>query len=173
MAVRQLNWRVGQLEGNKMPEPVKYIQRTREYYSAQGFEKSYQWAQNDDIPWHSPRKPLNQCSVTFVTTAAPDGAIPRLSRTASSHRISEMPKVFRTDELAWDKNATHTDDIGSFIPLDALRTLADENVIAQLAPRFHFVPTDYSQRNSTESDAPAILQACQKDEVDIAILVPL
>ena len=156
-----------------MPDPVQYMQRSREYYSAQGFERSYRWAQNDDIPWHPHRQPLNQCSVTFVTTAAPDGTIPKLSRTATSHRISEMPKAFRTDELACDKDATHTDDIGSFIPLDALRTLADENVIGRLATRFHFVPTDYSHKNTIESDAPAILRACREDEVDIAILIPL
>ena len=156
-----------------MPEPVKYMQRSREYYFAQGFEKSYQWAQNDDIPWHPPRKPLNQCTVTFVTTAVPDGTISKLSRTATSHKISDMPSAFRTNELAWDKDVTHTDDTGSFIPLAALRTLTDEGVIGRIAPRFHFVPTDYSQRNTIECDAPAILQACRKDEVDIAILVPL
>jgi hypothetical protein len=130
------------------------MQRSREYYSAQGFERSYRWAKNDDIPWQPLRKSLNQCSVTFVTTAVPSGTIPRWSRTASSHKISEMPKVFRTDELGWDKDATHTDDTGSFIPLDALRTLAGEGVIGRIAARFHFLPTDYSQKNTLESDAP-------------------
>jgi hypothetical protein len=171
--VGKLEWKIRKLQRNEMPDPVKYMQRSREYYSAQGFGKSYQWAQNDDIPWQLLNKPLNQCSVTFVTTAVPDGTIPKFSRAASSYRISDMPKAFVTDELAWDKDATHTNDTGSFIPLDALRTLINEGVIGRLAPRFHFLPTDYSQRNTIESDAPAILQACQKDEVDIAILVPL
>ena len=156
-----------------MPDPVQYMQRTREYYFAQGFDKAYQWAQHDDIPWQPLRKPLNQSTVAFITTAVPHGTIAKLSRSASSLSIGELPIEFRTDELSWDKEATHTDDVNSFIPMQALRTLAEESVIGKLAARFHFVPTDYSQRNTSESDAPRILEACLQDEVDVAILVPL
>jgi hypothetical protein len=35
------------------------------------------------------------------------------------------------------------------------------------------VPTDYSQRNTTEIDAPHLLKLCREDTVDIALLVPL
>jgi hypothetical protein len=57
--------------------------------------------------------------------------------------------------------------------LEVLEELVADNRVGRLADRFHFVPTDYSQRNTLEKDAPAILEACRQDEVDIAILIPL
>jgi len=156
-----------------MTQPVRYMQKTRDYYFAQGFEKPYRWAQNDITPWHRLTKPLKEATVAFITTAVPDGDIPKLSRTASSHTINNLPETFRTDELSWDKEATHTRDKDTYIPLRALQALEVDCVIGRLAKRFHFVPTEYSQTNTINIDAPAILKACQEDEVDIAILVPL
>lgn len=153
--------------------PVKYMQRSREYYAAQGFDKFYQWAHNDSIPWHTLTKPLSESTVTFITTAVPDGSIAKMTRSASSHAMADMPDSFRTDELSWDKEATHTRDRSSYIPLAALQSLSEEGVIGKVASRYHFVPTEYSQRNTIENDAPAILRACQEDAVDIALLVPL
>ncbi len=153
--------------------PVNYMQRSREYYAAQGFEKPYHWAEYSEIPWHEPEKSIADSKVTFVTTAVPNGSIPKLSREASSHKMDSMPDEFRTDELSWDKEATHTRDPGSYIPFKALEKLTAEGHVGSIARNFHFVPTDYSKRNTIESDAPKILEVCQQDEVDIAILVPL
>ncbi|MFT5212220.1 MAG: D-proline reductase (dithiol) PrdB [Flavobacterium sp.] len=154
-------------------KPVSYMQRTRSYYKAQGFDKYYTWAKGENDFQHKLSKPLNDCRVTFVTTAVPDGRIPKMARTASSQSISTMPDRFRTDELSWDKEATHTDDRGSYVPLLPLLKLQDEGVIASIANRYHFVPTEYSQSKTIDHDAPAILKACLEDEVDIAILIPL
>ncbi len=152
---------------------VKYMEKTRRYYEAQGFERPYQWAKHDDTPFHKLIKPLDQCTVAMVTTAVPDGSIPKLSRVATSHPIEELPDEFDTEDLSWDKEATHTRDISTFIPLPSLVRLLDDGVIGHLAPRFHFVPTDYSQTNTNTKDAPAILAACIQDEVDVVILTPL
>ena len=78
-----------------------------------------------------------------------------------------------TEELSWHKTVTHTDDVNSFIPLKQLMVLENEGGIGSLAPRFHSVPTEYSQRTTLEYDAPEILARLREDEVDIAILVPL
>jgi hypothetical protein len=78
-----------------------------------------------------------------------------------------------TEELSWHKSMTHTDDVASFLPLAQLNSLQDEGVIGSVASRFHSVPTEYSQRNTLEQDAPEVLARCRQDEVDIAILVPL
>ena len=94
-------------------------------------------------------------------------------RGAESHQVDDAPETFRTDELSWDKITTHTDDRQSFFPLEVLQSLETEGVIASLAPRYHFVPTEYSQRNTKENDAPIIRDACIADEVDIALLIPL
>lgn len=34
-----------------MGTPVRYIDKTRDYYLSQGYEKPYQWAQYDDVPF--------------------------------------------------------------------------------------------------------------------------
>jgi len=96
-----------------------------------------------------------------------------ISRTARSIPIDRVPERFFTDDLSWDKVTTHTDDRGSYFPLDALVAMQRSGVIGRLAPRYHFVPTEYSQRQTIDSDAPAIREACIEDEVDVAILVPL
>ena len=51
--------------------------------------------------------------------------------------------------------------------------LAAQGRIGSVAPRFHGVPTDYSQRRTIEQDAPQILERCREDGVDVALLVPL
>ena len=54
----------------------------------------------------------------------------------------------------------------------ALRRLAAEGVIGELAPRFHGAPTNRSHRVTIETDAPEILRRCREDGVDAAVLVP-
>ena len=153
--------------------PALYMEKTRRYYQAQGFEKAYQWAQFDEIPFSPLSKALEECTIALITTAVPDGAVPKLLRKASSLNLDQVPDQFFTDDLSWDKEATHTDDRQSYFPLEACQSLVEEGTLGQLAPRFHFVPTDYSQRHTIEDDAPSIVAACLEDEVDIAILIPL
>ena len=78
-----------------------------------------------------------------------------------------------TEELSWHKAVTHTNDISSFLPIQQLNMLKGEGKIKDLASRFHSLPTDYSQKNTLERDAPEILKRLREDEVDVAILVPL
>ncbi len=54
-----------------------------------------------------------------------------------------------------------------------LKRCEKEGLIGELGDRFHCIPTEYSQRNTLENDAPEILARCQHDAVDVAILVPL
>ncbi len=156
-----------------MTDHIEYMERTRLYYRAQGFPKDYDWAHFDETPFHRTGKPLSECRITVVTTAVPEPEIPKPIRAASSHSFSNVPEHFDTSELSWDKETTHTDDRQSYFPVEVLNELAHEGMIKDLAPRFHFVPTQYSHRATTSEDAPAIVRACIEDEVDIALLVPL
>lgn len=158
-----------------MSEPIRYMERTRRYYEAQGFERPYQWAHFDDIPFTRPGKPLSESTVAIVTTAiaGEDVALPMVGRTARSIALEDAPAQFFTNDLSWDKTTTHTDDGESFFPLETLRALEAGGRIGRLARRYHFVPTEYSQRHTLEDDAPCILEACIEDAVDVAILVPL
>lgn len=156
-----------------MGEFIEYMKRTRDYYRAQGFTRDYTWAVHDDVPFTPLTKPLQECTVTVVTTAVTHADIPKPVRTAESIPFTEVPDHFLTSELSWDKEVTHTDDRQSYFPLEALESLTASGTIGRLADRYHFVPTQYSHRVTKEEDAPAIVQACQSDGVDIALLIPL
>ncbi len=161
------------------PSFVSYIDRTREYYAAQGYEKPYRWAHHDTVPFARMEKPLSESRVTVVTTAsrvAPakvrDGVL-RAGKEVWSGPTQVTPDRLYTDDLSWDKETTHTDDVESFLPLEALRGCVRTGRVGALAPRFHGVPTDYSQRRTIENDAAEILARCREDQVDVALLVPL
>ncbi len=171
------------MEGGNRPvthrTAVSYIDRTREFYAAQGYERPYRWAHFDEVPFAPLPKPLSGCRLTVITTAAPwreqrpvDGVL-RGDREVWSGSTAAPPERLFTAHLAWDRESTHTDDPETFLPLRALAEFAAARRIAGLAPRFHGVPTDYSQRRTMERDAPEILRRCREDGVDAALLVPL
>ena len=158
---------------------VSYIDRTREYYHAQGYERPYRWAHFREVPFASLPRPLSQCRATLVTTASPfpekrarDGVL-RGGKEVWSGPTSEPPERLYTDDLSWDKEATHTDDVESFLPIRSLAAHAAAGRIGSVAERFHGVPTDYSQRRTHTEDAPEVLRRCREDGVDVALLVPL
>lgn len=152
---------------------IDYIPRTRDYYRAQGFTADYQWAENTEIPFTALTKPLTDCTLALVTTAVAQPEIPKPIRTAKSYPLEQVPRTFYTDELSWDKDTTHTNDRQSYFPIEHLEAFVRAGTVGRLAPRFHFVPTEFSQRHTLESDAPATVDACQQDGVDVALLVPL
>jgi D-proline reductase (dithiol) PrdB len=158
---------------------VSYIDRTRDYYGAQGYERPYVWARHTDAPFAPLVKPLAHSRATVITTASPwreakpvDGVL-RGGKQVWSGDSQTPPERLFTDDLAWDKQATHTRDVESFLPLARLGELVADGRLGSLAARFHGVPTDYSQRRTLELDAPEILARCREDGVDVALLVPL
>lgn len=152
---------------------VGYMIKTRDYYRAQGYETDYQWAHNDHTPFTSPAKILSESRVSIVTTAMPDTVLGREKRQVYVNPSFPVPESMYTEELSWHKNMTHTRDVASFLPLAQLRILAEENFIGSIAEHYSSVPTEYSQQNTIENDAPQILRQCLNDQVDLAILVPL
>ena len=154
-------------------QPVRYMDRTRRYYAAQGFERPYRWARNDGTPFTAPGKPLADCTVGLITTAALYDRVESDPREVASADTAKPPPRLYADDLAWDKRATHMDDLNAYCPIDRLRELAAAGRIGRLAERFHCVPTEYSQRSTIEADAPEILKRCREDGVDVALLVPL
>lgn len=157
---------------------VSYIDRSREYYAAQGYTRPYAWAHYDDVPFSALPKPLSECRVALVTTAGrtpADGVIgigpfKRELYAAPSH---PPPERLFTDDLFWDKQATHTDDIDSFLPVNRLAEYAASGRIGSASPRFYGVPTDYSQGRTWERSAPRILEWCREDGVDAVLLSAL
>ena len=151
--------------------PIKYIDRTRQYYRALGYTRDYIWATFDDVPFSGLAKPLSESRIMLVTTASPidfDG----IKRVWSSPVSPPPPKLF-TNNVAWDKESTHTNDRASFLPIEAAAELASEGLFGGLTARFHGVPTEYSQRKTLTEDAPQIFARVREDGADAAVLCPL
>ena len=154
-------------------QPIGYMERTRRYYEAQGFEKPYAWAHFDDVPFAPLAKPVAECTLALVTTMALHDRDESEPRHVASGSTSEPPQRLYGEDLAWDRTATHLEDRGSYFPIEALHTMVRSGRIGTLTERFHCVPTEYSQRRTRDADAPEILKRCREDGADIALLVPL
>jgi len=157
------------------PIPVPYMERTRDYYRALGYEPDYVWAHFEDVPFARLATPLSAMKVALISTAGPSDRSNRDERGRKhvwSCDIATPPATYDTD-LAWDREATHMDDRETFLPIEAMRKAVASGVIASLARRFHGAPTDYSHRKTLEVDAPEILQRIREDGADAALLVAI
>lgn len=152
--------------------PVAYIDRSRAYYEAQGFENAYRYAHFEQAPFTVLPKPLAECTLGLITTASTYRRASLEPRKIDSGSTLSTPALY-ADDLSWDKQATHLDDINSFLPVDLVREMQTQGVIGKLAPRFHCAATEYSHRMTMENDAPEILRRLQEDQVDVALLIPL
>lgn len=159
--------------------PVSYIDRTREYYAALGYPKPYQYAHHAEVPFAPLRRPLAESRIALVTTASPWHDDPALRPRPFERRpvwagdSAHPPERLYTENLAWDKESTHTRDVQTFLPLGHLQSWADEGRIAGVGRRYYGVPTEYSQSRTTGEDAPAIAAMCREDGVDAVLLAAL
>lgn len=163
--------------------PIDYIKRTRRYYQQLGYGEPYDWAYYDETPFCVLSKPLSECSVAIVTTAAPyqidkgdqgpgaayNSAAKFFSVYAGDTAI--LPDL-RISHIAIDRDHTIAEDLGSYFPLKALKQAADEKLIGKVARRYFGLPTNRSQRKTISIDCEDLKNFCQEDNVDIALLVP-
>ncbi len=163
--------------------PIPYMQRTRSYYEALGYGEPYLWAHYSEVPFHPLGKPLSECRVALITTAAPyqpdkgdqgPGAPYNAAAkffTVYSGSTAGDPDL-RISHIAIDRDYTTAEDPSSYFPLIELRARAASGRIGSLAPRFHGLPTSRSHRVTLETDCPEVVARCKADGVDAAILVP-
>ena len=151
---------------------VSYIDKSREYYLARGYANPYQWAHYEDAPLATLIKPLNECRVGLVTTAALNEETAQIKRVYSSS-TNPPPVAMYTDHRSWDKKATHTRDVESFLPVRRVSEFVSDRRVGSLSTQFYGAPTDFSQRRTIEEYAPAVLELCRADQVYAVLLVPL
>ncbi|MDH3230995.1 MAG: glycine/sarcosine/betaine reductase selenoprotein B family protein [Alphaproteobacteria bacterium] len=162
--------------------PIPYLERIREYYAALGYGAPYEWAHYEDVPFQPLEKPLSECRVALVTTAAPfrpgkgdQGPGAPYNAAAKFYRVysgdAARDHDLRIAHVAIDRDHTTAEDSGTYFPLPALRRAAAAGRIGAVAPRFHGAPTNRSQRTTLETDCPEILARCRADGADAAILV--
>src|SRR5215472_1572110 len=130
--------------------PIPYMQRTRDYYLALGYENPYRWASFTEVPFASLAKPLARARIGLITTAAP-------YRPEAGDQGPGAPY-----------NAAA---INTYLPLGALREAVMAGRIGSLGRRLHGAPTNRSHR-ATFADAAELLRRCREDAVDAVVLVP-
>lgn len=166
-----------------MNAPLPYMQRTREYYLALGYDNPYQWAQYEHVPFVVPKKPLSRLKIAIVTTAAPyqpdkgeqgpGAAYNAEAKFYTPYRMAIDPfPDLRISHIAIDRDHTTASDSASYFPLKALQRAADEGFIGSVLPYFYGLPTNRSQKTTTEKDAKMLMQWAEQDKPDAIIAVP-
>ena len=165
------------------PRPyVRYIDKTKAYYLSQGYAKPYAWATNDSAPFTPLKKPLSQSTVTLISTS--EVAIkddPRFDdnpETRAKGNVYAVPATTPASKLysrtnSYDRYATSLDDPNAYFPIDRMHEAHKAGRIGKVASDLLGVYNAYSQRKTSERDAPEVLGLCKAMGVDVAILVPV
>ena len=166
-------------------EHIRYIEKTHEYYRNLGYEKTYNYAHNEDIPFTPLKKPLSESRVTLVTTAS-------FVLLDEAGKSLEQPRMIGTNELEvftapsdWpadrilstsedhDRYQTDMKDVQAFFPTTQMKEFLREGTFGSLSRNYYRTPPNYSHRKTTEVDGPEILRRCREDNVDVALLTPV
>jgi D-proline reductase (dithiol) PrdB len=164
---------------------VRYIEKTHEYYRRLGYQKTYNYARNEDIPFTPLRKPLSECRVALVTTAS------FVIVDEEGHPLEE-PVFIGTNELEvftvpsdWpagrilstsedhDRYQTDMKDVDAFFPITRVQEFLKDGTFGSLGSQYYRTPPNYSHRKTTEVDGPEILRRCRADNIDAALLTPV
>lgn len=163
-------------------KPVEYMQRIRDYYLGQGYEKPYVWAHFDDVPFAPLKKPLSESTVTLFSTSdvsirrGADDPLPAAETTVGE--VYSVPWNTPIENLysrqeSFDRYATSLDDIDSYLPLSRLKEFVQAGRIGAVTRSFHNVNRGYSQKLMMEASAPAALAKCREEGADVAVLTPV
>lgn len=163
-------------------EPIRYIERTRTYYSALGYPP-YTWAQFDSVAFSPIARPVKQSRLALVSTAArfdpalgDQGPGAPYNASAKFYRVYEAPiepaPNLRISHLGYDRAHTTAEDMNSYLPLERLQEAVADGRIGSLAEKLIGVPTNRSQRVTREQDAPDVLEICRAQHAELALLVP-
>ena len=158
------------------------MQRIRDYYQVLGYGPPYEWAHYAEVPFQRLGKPLAQCRLAIITTAAPYR--PDMGDQGPGAPYNAAAKFFtvysgdaaqdhdlRISHIAIDRKHTTAEDAGTYFPLPALRRAAERGRIGSVARRFHGLPTNRSHRVTLDTDCPEIAARCKADGADAALLV--
>lgn len=161
---------------------IRYMERTRTYYATLGYPP-YEWAHFEQVPFTPVEKPVAESRLALVTTAAPHQ--PELGDQGPGAAYNAAAKFFtvytaplnpvpdlRISHLGYDRKYTTAEDPNTWLPVPALEAAVHDGQIGSLATELIGVPTNRSQRVTSEQDAPAALEHCRRLGADVALLVP-
>jgi D-proline reductase (dithiol) PrdB len=158
--------------------PVDYIERTLAQYRDLGYP-AYQWVRNDTPPpFAALKKPLRDCRIGLIGSGGiyVSGQVAFHFKDDLSFRIidaSTPMRDLRATHFAYDLTDARQDPNVVF-PLGTLRMLAASGAVGSIAAHaYAFMGGIYSSRKVRERLAPVLAEHVARDEVDLAILVPV
>ena len=112
--------------------PIPYMQRTRDYYLTLGYGNPYRWAHYADSPYTPLKKPLAECRIGLITTAAPyqpdkgdQGPGAPYNGGAKFYQVysgdTAIDHDLRISHIGYDRIHTTATDSGTWFPLPALQ----------------------------------------------------
>ena len=164
-------------------EPLRYMQRLRDYYLALGYDNPYNWAAYSDVPFTKLEKPIAESKIGLITTAAPykDGAGDQ-GPYAPYNAAAKFYKAYAGDtnkvdflgisHVGYDRKYSTAEDINSFFPLQALKRAERAGRVGELSARYYGAPTNRSQETTIKQDCSDLLNFVSDDGVDAVLLVP-
>ena len=167
----------------EMDQPIRYIERTRNYYLGLGYDNPYVWAHYTKVPFTRLQKPLSQSVLGLVTTAVQfdpskgdQGPGAPYNAAAKFYEPYKRPinqkQDLRIAHVGIDRKNANMEESECWFPLVAARRVVEMGRLQTVSPHFYGLPTNRSQRHTLEIDAPIILKMLRADNVDVAILIP-
>ena len=167
----------------ELDQPIRYIERTRNYYLGLGYEVPYVWAHFRDVPFTPLKKPLRESKLALITTAAPYD--PNKGAQGPGASYNAKAKFFepychpidgdidlRISHVGVDRLHANMEDSNCWFPINAAQDSVQQGRIQSLSKQVYGLPTNRSQRHTLEVDAPLILDYLRADAVDVAVLIP-
>jgi len=145
--------------------------------------KAYRWRRIDPVPWTPLKKPLKDCRLALVSSAAivtadqdPFDNFIRIGDTG----VREIPSTVDVDTLrethrsqAFDHTGIRQDPNLAF-PVDRLREMAAAGFIGSLNHRFFSIMGSVTAPDKLIQDTlPQIVPRLVDDQADIALLIPV
>jgi hypothetical protein len=161
--------------------PIPYMQRIRDYYQTLGYGAPYRWAHYAEVPFTPLTKPLGECRIALVTTAAPyqpgkgeQGPGAAYNAATKFYTVysgdSATDHDLRIAHVGYDRTHTTAKDSNTWFPLAQLRRAAEAGLIGEVAPRFHGMPTNRSHRTTIDTDCMELLARVREDKADAVLL---
>ena len=147
------------------------------------FLKAYRWRRIDPVPWTPLQKPLEECRLALISSAAmvtadqdPFNSFSRLGDTG----IREIPwdvDVTALRETHRSKAFDHTGirrDPNLAFPVDRFRELADAGFVGSLNHRYYSIMGSITAPAQViQNTIPQVVPRLVEDQVDIALLIPV
>ena len=145
--------------------------------------KTYRWRRIDPVPWTPLNKPLNECRLAMVSSAAmvakdqdPFDNFVRIGDTG----IREIPwdvDIATLRETHRSKAFDHTgirQDPNLAFPVDRLREMAEAGFIGSLNHRYlSLMGSVTAPAQLIKNTIPQVVSRIVEDRVDIALLIPV